>query len=419
MENVFDVKYKQQLEYILPDGVEQDIDSHTISFRDDTVVIMYFYYIDTLSDYWKYIDNIQKFVTVFAITPLEEIEKKVSDKVTQRQWSNVEIIRKPNRGRDITGLLIAAKPVISKYKYICFIHDKKAHFKETEEDVALWVENMWENLIGNAGHIQKILGIFEGNNKLGVLVPPAPVGKVFKVWYGFGWRNCFNTVKELASKLGLNCDLDEAKPPITIGTTFWFRREALQKLFDYPWKYEDFDDIKLEDNQYLSFAVERIFAYIAQDAGYTTGEVMTVEYAKKQTLFLQYSLPEIFRKMHDFYPFPTYENALHIDDNLQHLQQYALNKDEIFLFGTDDVGKFCAGYLRKIGHEPKGFIVSEIIDNDAIDYIPVFSIEECSQCGSNKGIIITATTRKAQNEMVNELEKYQIEDYCIFLQEAR
>ena len=58
-------------------------------------------------------------------------------------------------------------------------------------------------------------------------------------------------------------------------------------------------------------------------------------------------------------------------------------------------------------------------DNDAIDYIPVFSIEECSKCGSNKGIIITATTRKAQNEMVNELEKYQIEDYCIFLQEAR
>ena len=45
MENVFDIKYKQQLEYILPNGVEQDIDLHTISFRDDTVVIMYFYYI--------------------------------------------------------------------------------------------------------------------------------------------------------------------------------------------------------------------------------------------------------------------------------------------------------------------------------------------------------------------------------------
>ena len=123
--------------------------------------------------------------------------------------------------------------------------------------------------------------------------------------------------------------------------------------------------------------------------------------------------------MYQFYPFPTYENALHIDDNLQHLQQYVLNKDEIFLCGTDEVGKFCAGYLRKIGHEPKGFIVFGKIDNDTVDCIPVLSIEEYSQCEANKGIIITAATRKAQKEMVNELEKYQIEDYCIFLQEAR
>ena len=419
MENVFDIKYKQQLEYILPDTVASDMDLQNMAFRNDTVVIIYFYYIDTLADYWKYIDNIQKFVKVFAITPLEEIEKKISDKATTRRWVNVEIIRKPNRGRDITGLLIAAKPVISRYKYICFIHDKKSHFKETEQDVALWIENMWENLIGNARHIQKILSIFEESRELGVLVPPAPVGKVFKVWYGFGWRDCFEPVKELASKMGLNCDLDAAKPPITIGTTFWFKKEALHKLFDYPWKYEDFDDVKLSDNQYLSFAVERILAYVAQDAGYTTGEVMTVEYAKKQTLFLQYSLSEIFRKMHRFYPFPTYENALHIDDNLQHLQQYVLNKDEIFLWGTDEVGEFCAGYLRKIGHEPKGFIVSGKVDKDTVDCIPVLSIEEYSQCEANKGIIITATTRKEQNEVVNELEKYQIEDYCFFLQEAR
>ena len=162
MENVFDIKYKQQLEYILPDTVASDMDLQSMAFRNDTVVIMYFYYIDTLADYWKYIDNIQKFVKVFVITPLEEIEKKISDKATTRRWVNVEIIRKPNRGRDITGLLIAAKPVISRYKYICFIHDKKSHFKETEKDVALWIENMWENLIGNAGHIQKILGVSLG-----------------------------------------------------------------------------------------------------------------------------------------------------------------------------------------------------------------------------------------------------------------
>ena len=419
MENVFDIKYKQQLEYILPNSMEQDMDLHMVAFRTDAVVIMYFYYIDTIEDYYKYIDKIQCSVKIYIVTPLEEINKKFSEEMIKRQWSNVEIIMKPNRGRDVTGLLIAAKPVISNYKYICFIHDKKAHFKETEEDVAFWIENMWENLIGNAGHIQNILDIFAENKELGVLAPPAPVGKVFKVWYGYGWRDCFNTVNELVSKMKLNCDLDATKPPITIGTTFWFRREALRKLFDHPWRYEDFDDVKLADNQYLSYAVERIFAYVAQDAGYTTGEVMTVEYAKRQTLFLQYSLSEIFRKMQNFYPFPTYENALHIDDNLQHLRQYVSNKKEIFLYGTGDVGKFCAGYLRKLGYEPKGFITDENIGEDTIDGIHVFSVEKYSECIADKGIIITITSKKMQNEVIDKLEKQGIKDYCIFLQEAR
>ena len=123
--------------------------------------------------------------------------------------------------------------------------------------------------------------------------------------------------------------------------------------------------------------------------------------------------------MQNFYPFPTYENALHIDDNLQHLRQYVSNKKEIFLYGTGDVGKFCAGYLRKLGYEPKGFITDENIGEDIIDGIHVFSVEKYSECIADKGIIITITSKKMQNEVIDKLEKQGIKDYCIFLQEAR
>lgn len=419
MENVFDVKYKQKLEYILPEIGEFENAPHTNGFMDNVSVVMYLYYTETVYYYCNYIDKIEQDVKVYVVTPVEEVSKIITDTITKRKWTNVEIIMKPNTGRDISGLLIAAKPVVNKYKYICFIHDKKAHFKETEEDVALWIENMWENLIGNAGHIHNVINIFENNKQLGVLVPPAPIGKVFKVWYGYGWRGSFETTKRLASQLNLNCDLDESKPPITIGTALWFRREALQKLFDYPWKYEDFDDDKLSSNDYLSYAVERIFAYVAQDAGFNTGEIMTVEYAKQQTLFLQYSLSEIFRKLHPFYPFPTYENALCIDDNLRQLLQYVAVKEKVLLYGAGDIGKFCAGYLRKFGYEPEGFLVTGGVDERLVDNIPVFSIEEYGEQLSNKGIIITAGNKSTQNQMVNILKKYCIDDYFIFLREAR
>lgn len=419
MENVFDIKYKQNLEYILPTVIYDDASFGESAFMEQVAVIMYFYYIDTVANYCAYIDKIQHAVKVYVVTPLDAVAQKVSDEIVDRKWLNVEIIMKPNRGRDVSGLLIATKSVIGKYKYICFIHDKKSHFKETEEDVALWIENMWENLIGNVRHIRNIVDIFEENEQLGVLSCPAPIGKVFKVWYGYGWRDCFETTKDLAIRLNLKCDLDETKPPITIGTTFWFRWEALQKLFDYPWTYEDFDDDQLKNNNYLSYAVERIFAYVAQDAGFNTGEVMTVDYARKQTLFLQYSMAEIFRKLHPFYPFPTYENALCMDDNLQHLLQYASEKEKVLLYGIGDAGKFCVGYLRKFGYEPECFLVSDYVDEKMVDNIPVYSIDEYSEKLLDKGIVITATSKNVQKEMIDKLKEYKIEDYCVFLQEAR
>lgn len=420
MENVFDIKYKQKLEYILPVTAD-DVDiNRSEGIMDSAAVVMYFYYTDTVSNYFSYIDRIERNIKVFVVTPLEEIVQIINDEACRREWMNVEVIIKPNRGRDVSGLLIAAKDIVSRYEYICFIHDKKAHFKETEEDVALWIENMWENLLKNANHVRNIIGILKSDKKLGILATPAPIGKVFKVWYGYGWRDCFEATKSLAKRLNLNCNLDEKKPPITIGTTFWFRSEALKKLFDYPWKYEDFDDDKLSNKEYLSYAIERIFAYVAQDAGFTTGEVMTVEYAQKQTLFLQYSLAEIFGKLHKFYPFPTYENALNIDDNLKDLSQYAGMKENIFIYGNGDVGRFCAGYLRKTGCEPLGFLVSEIPDDSMTDNLPVFSIEKLQKEGLlNSGVVITAASKKEQNEMIEKLISFGIEDYLVFLKEAR
>lgn len=420
MENVFDIKYKQKLEYILPvDKQSKERVGMGGEFINQAAVIMYFYYVDTICDYFSYIDKADQCIKVYVVTPVDEVAKKITDQIICGRWKNVEIIMKPNRGRDITGLLIAAKSVINNYKYICYIHDKKSHFKETEDDVALWIENMWENLIGNTTHICNILQLFEENDQLGVLVPPAPVGKVFKVWYGYGWRDCFETTKQLAERLDLHCDLDESKPPITIGTTFWWRREALQKLFDYPWQYEDFDDNKLADHNYLSFAVERILAYVAQDADYTTGEIMTVEYAKEQTLFLQYSLSEIFRKMNSFYPFPTYENALCIDDNLQRLMEFVMTKEKILIYGVNDIGQFCAGYLRKLGREPVGFLEDEESELKVVDKIPVYSLAKSHIDLLDKGIVIATSNKNIQNEMIRNLKIHGIEEYCIFLQEVR
>ena len=45
--------------------------------------------------------------------------------------------------------------------------------------------------------------------------------------------------------------------------------------------------------------------------------------------------------------------------------------------------------------------------------------EEYGKQLSNKGIVITATSKSAQNEMIDNLEHYGIDDYCVFMREAR
>lgn len=64
--------------------------------------------------------------------------------------SNCYFEKKNNRGRDISTLLVSAKNEILKYDYFCFIHDKKVNAKHLEEDVAFWIENLWENTLASA-----------------------------------------------------------------------------------------------------------------------------------------------------------------------------------------------------------------------------------------------------------------------------
>ena len=74
------------------------------------------------------------------------------------------------------------------------------------------------------------------------------------------------------------------------GSCFWFRTDALRKLFKYDWKYEDFPEEPLPIDGTISHAIERCYAYVAQDAGYYSAIVMCDEYAKiEYTTLMHYA----------------------------------------------------------------------------------------------------------------------------------
>ncbi|WP_312107569.1 rhamnan synthesis F family protein [Lachnoclostridium sp.] len=406
--NVFEIRKNKELFYIFDEKKESNFIHPLQKF---SVVIMYLYYEDTIENYYKYIEAVSKSIDLVLITSVKLVADKLIDRF--KTSMNIKVVLKDNRGHDISALLIECREIIKQYKYVCFVHDKKEHRPQEKKDVQLWIENLWGNLVAGESYINQVLQTFEENLFLGVLAPPDPVGDHFCSWYGYGWHGSFEVTKRLASMLDLKCEISEDIPPLGLGTALWFRSKALWKLFDYGWKYDDFDDNKLRDSSYISYGIERIFPYVAQDAGYDTGEIMTLSYARKQNMVLKDSINRIFNQMYHFYPFPTANNANNIQKSLDNLLLFCNNKQRIALYGTGYVGKFCLSYLRKNGIEPECFLVTRKEQMDSVDFLEVRSITDCFNIDI-MDIVITPVNQNAQRQIVETLTEININDYYIF-----
>lgn len=410
MKNVYDIRYEKGLYYILPlrtDGVSEW--SYGTVYRH-TAIILYLYYSDTVENYYSYIDDIPSEIDIYIISSRQDVLRCVKKHMAGKCK---EYLLKENTGRDVSALLVTGKEIVRHYRYVCFLHDKKAHSPEMEKDTQLWIENLWGNLIGSAHYINSVLQLFEKNEKLGVIAPPDPIGDNFYISLGYGWYGSFGITSQIADKLKLNANLVIDRPPITIGTALWFRYDALRKLFDADWKYSDFDDRRLKDTNYLSYGLERIFAYVAQDAGYDTATVMTVPYAEKHVNHQQYTTSLIFSEARHFFPIPTLAGIECYQKNSVKMIEFARRNKDFFLYGTGDMGRFCYNLLAKENLLPAGFIVSTMSIESFYGKLPVYCIDELEE-NKNIAIIITVTHSKDQQEIICTLMDRKFNNYMVF-----
>lgn len=415
MKNVYDIRYEKNLIYVRSSDQDARLGIPDAIFQD-TVIILYLYYQDTLSVYWPYIDGIPEEINVCLISSREEVLWEARKHLEAAGRGGVRYILKENRGRDVSALLVAGADIIKDYKYVCFLHDKKEHSEEWKKDTELWIENLWGNMIGSAGYIQHILNLFLKNPVLGVLVPPEPVGDHFNAWYGYGWNHSFEITEELVRKLELNTDIRLQKPPITLGTVLWFKRDAMQKLFQYGWKYSDFDDESLKTPHYLSYGIERIFSYVAQDAGYDTGTVMTETYAAKQTKHLQHAANLFLKEAEVFFPVTTLVSLECFKRNQGRVIEFAKKNKEVYLYGAGKIGQLCLSVLRKENMQPAGFIVSKSDGNPMVECLPVIELDRL-ECPQRKAVIITVYEPAAQREIAEMLEERGCWNYIVMLEE--
>ena len=127
-----------------------------------------------------------------------------------------------------------------------------------------------------------VLCEFENDPYLGILCPPFPAhGLYFMNMCSGGWGPNFeNTKKLLKETLKLDVPIAGEESPIApYGSVFWFRPKALAPLFDHGWQHTDFPPEPLPQDGTISHAIERVYPFVAQAAGYYPAVVMSRDYA--------------------------------------------------------------------------------------------------------------------------------------------
>lgn len=287
-----DVAKNLHLDYTLPSKISGQQKEE--QQRRKIALLIHIYYLDEFDKMMKYVKNIPAYADIYITTQTnekkEELEKKCG--VLPNKIS-VSLVK--NRGRDVASLLIKGRELIGQYEYICFIHDKKVTQDKPGTVGEGFAYNCYENVLGSKEYVENVIDLFEENSRLGVLCPPKPThGPYILSLLGTWEKNYYNTV-ELLEKLGIEVPIDKFKVPIAPhGSCFWFRTEAVRKLFEYNWDYEDFPEEPLPIDGTISHAIERCYAYVAQDAGFYAAVAMTDEYSRiEYTTLMHYSVTHV------------------------------------------------------------------------------------------------------------------------------
>lgn len=274
--NPYIIKQELGLEYVLSDDGES-------KYRTDAAVFVHLYYVDLLEECFQYILEACKTCTIYISTSVQEVNDYIEKKCREMQIKNCNVIMIDNRGQDIAALLLYHAKIMKNYKYICFLHDKKSKHVEKQNGY-IWFKDLWENTLSSSGYILNVVTELENDERLGMLSVPEPFWGEFISTVENGWSNNFAETEKLSQRLNLECKLERDFPPISIGTAFWAKSEALYPLLAHTFNIEEFPETGVGE---LSYAVERIFPFVVQSCGYYTGIVETKRFSTFRKTYLQ------------------------------------------------------------------------------------------------------------------------------------
>lgn len=390
---------------IIPD--DRRVETETDITKIKAAVLVHLFYMDQVEWSKKYLEGIPSCIDIVIFSSKEDI-------LDQFQDDRYKKIKKENRGRDISTLLVAARRVIFRYQFICFVHDKKEKNPDDKDYVDLWRKNMWDNMLQSSTYVSNILSTFEGDCSIGLMVPLPPHQGDKGAWLKGDWGGTYELVRNLADEIGLSADICYEVPPITYSTVFWARTDVLRKLFSKEWVYTDFPDEPMRDYGEINHAVERILQYVADDAGCTTKIILSSAFASELICQLKEEMNRLWGGMRNVFGIRNYGDIGSYTRRAKKMKQYQETHPDLYLYGAGKAGRDCLRMCTILGIVPVGILVTDMDgtpeDMEGIQILPVSDFK----VSVGTGVIITVYETDYQSEIKKRLDRIGFHDYITF-----
>jgi len=357
------IKENLHLNYVLSTKEEKDVED--LLKNRKIAVLFHIYYEDLIEYCYEYIKNVPATTDVYITTASKEKAQKIEAVFKNLKCNKLDIKVATNRGRDVGPFLVESQSFIKDYDYALCVHEKKVTHLDYESKGYGFSYKCFENLLGSPAYVKNILATMEENPRLGMMMPSPPNHAEYFGTLGGEWGNDnFKNTKKMAKRLDLHVPMHEECEPIApLGGMFWFRPKAMAKLFDYGWKYEDFPPEPIEETDgTMIHAIERIFPYVVQDAGYYPAWCFSDTGIKLELTNLSHMLRDLVRTCTDIGvrgAFTTVKRDLKQRGTLlQHLD--ALNSYVRAVY-PDNISDSYATYMILFYDEGKGYSEKRMI----------------------------------------------------------
>jgi lipopolysaccharide biosynthesis protein len=224
-------------------------------------VHLHLYHLDLTAEFQMYLQNIPCPFALFISTDTQEKKQRIEQAFIDWTKGSVEVRTMPNRGRDIAPKLIGLRDIYQEYPLVLYLHSKKsAH----AGDLQPWRKFLLDCLLGSQECVAGILEAFRRRPDLGIVAP-----RYFSmIRPDLRWSNNFETSQALARRMGILV-APIHRPNFPAGSMFWVRSAALRPLLDLSLEVSDFPHEEGQIDGTLAHAIERLFFYVCEAAGFT------------------------------------------------------------------------------------------------------------------------------------------------------